>query len=614
MAQSSPVVQVVPLVRLPRRLMVFDYQAEDLNLEIGDLVTVEFRKVKTTAVVVGLGASLDRPSRIKLKKVQSCLTKGYFLPWQIELAVWLRDSYGLTWSAALKLFVNFEPNRNFKIRSLLNLNHNRRMPVFYPTVLAYLNRNKLEQAVINLLNRSDLKKGQILFLVPSQKLLDYWFKRLAGQFSVIDFSSVSSLQSGRSLWLKLRQGDKLIVIGTRQSLFLPFSTLAGIVVDESSSEYYKQSDQYPRYDPVELAKEIARLNSVPCLSLSAAPRLEDWQAYKKGSLKFNVLKGQSARFSLVDMHSDRRAGHKGLLAEASLLKIKNNLNQGRSVFVYLNRLGETTAIICQDCGYTPLCDKCLRPLVSRINNNDFYCFHCNWQIQGFLACPKCSGHNFLKRGSGLDGLYDWLVKLQPNWPLYKEVLPKKHQTPFVLVGGQASWHNNQGNDFALAILVNPDGEKSLPEFRAAERLWRRIKYFLSVVTEETAVQTYLPEDVFWQYFIRPAGDFSYFYNKELKDRFNYQYPPATKLLRLTCLSNKESESLAKSRTLQVKLKSLLPPSIKLIGPYPDYYVQLRGKYRWHLLIKTDQEFDFKFIWPKLPDDVIIDMEPDNILS
>ncbi|MFZ5390939.1 MAG: hypothetical protein ACOZAJ_01535, partial [Patescibacteria group bacterium] len=556
---------------------------------------------------------------IILKKVEACLVPGYLLSWQLKIASWLVENYGLSWPVALNQFVYFKPNRNFKIdKDLSYLKTNSGLVVSSGQLisnLVYSSLAGLEKAIDGLLSREVSKNRQILFLVPTQNRLDWWLDKLKDKFPVVAFSSSSSLSFGRSLWLKLRQKDNCLVIGSRLALFLPFNNLGGIIIDQSANENYRQSDQFPRYDPVVLAKQIALINNVNCLQLSAAPRLESWQAARLNQEKFKVLKDSLPRLEVIDMTADRQAGHKGLLAEVCLKQMETSLKSGKNVFVYLNRLGEATAAICQDCGYSPVCSNCQRNLVSRLGKSNLYCYHCSKEQDYPLPCPGCSGNNFLMRGTGLDKLYNWLVGLRPDWVLFKDSLPAGlNNSPFVLVGGQAAWQKCRAGDFGLIVLVNPDGEMSLPEFRAPERLWHRLYEFLSSGVDKVMAQTYRLNSNIWQSFSKSIDKRTYFYEREIKERFKYQYPPFSGLLRLTWARSEEKVALAEARFLKNKLRNFLSENFSLIGPYPDYYKQLRGKYRWHLLIKAKSSNDFKTIWPLLPDDVIIDIDPENILS
>ncbi|MBU1039270.1 primosomal protein N' [Patescibacteria group bacterium] len=616
MVNLFPIVQVVPLKRLPRRLTVFDYSAGPLQLNPGDLVNLPFRSSLIKAVVVKKIIKSSLPKNKTLKEVKDLVVANYLFSWQLHLVKWLSHNYGLTMSAAIKLFILLQPNRNFKIEPIST---KRTRPLIkktnsFLTNLVYSSPSKLDEVVFNLLNRIMLRQEQVLFLVPTNSRLEFWQEKLKDKFSLVVFSSEISLADRRAVWLKLRRGDKVVVVGTRLALFLPFLNLGGLVVDESASDYYKQSDQNPRYDPVSLAIELAKNLSVSCLLLSTAPRLERWYKAQAGQEKWLDLKGQPAELTLIDMIAEHQAGNKNLLSLTSLKLLEKSLKTGQSVFVYLNRLGEATSAVCTDCGYVAKCSKCQRTLVSRSDKNNLYCYHCSLEEVYPLPCPDCSGNNVAMRGVGLDRLYQFVKKLYPASIVFKDSLSDKAPVgPVVLVGGQTAWLNNQKTKFGLIILVNPDNEMSVPEFRATERLRHRVAGFLSSGATRVLIQTYQPEHYVWQSFIKKEG-LTYFYETELKERIKYGYPPVSNLLRLTVALTSQAAALASCRVLKKKLQTNLLNQEVIIGPYADYYHQLRGKYRFHLLVKFTTSSVGRLIWPLVGDDVIIDIDPENILS
>lgn len=116
---------------------------------------------------------------------------------------------------------------------------------------------------------------QALVMVPEIGLTPQTIARFRERFN----APVEVLHSGLndserlSAWLKAKNGEAAIVIGTRSSLFTPFKNLGVIVIDEEHDSSYKQQEGW-RYHARDLAVYRAHSEQIPIILGSATPRLK----------------------------------------------------------------------------------------------------------------------------------------------------------------------------------------------------------------------------------------------------------------------------------------------------------------------------------------------------
>jgi primosomal protein N' (replication factor Y) len=180
----------------------------------------------------------------------------------------------------------------------------------------------------------------------------------------------------------------------------------------------------------------------------------------------------------------------------------------------------------------------------------------------------------------------------------------------IVLGSRAAWRHLNFSDFELAAALLPDTELSLPEYRAVESTFATMRFLATSGPKRLLVQTYRPEHYVWQ---SMGQSLRRFYQAELAERTTYAYPPFTQLVRLTCEHSDERIALTEAKGVARTLSSTLPPGVTFTGPYPDYYQQVRHRYRFHLLLRYQRSFKPETLWAKLPDGILIDRHPWSIL-
>lgn len=603
------VAEVALLRRTPRTAHVFDYAVPaGLALAPGDLVQVPFR----SQVVAGVVARLKQRSRraVGIRAVQELRRRCFITPHQLALCAKVSRHYGVSLGAALMQACPVLP-RAEAAHELPRVEHTRTVRTA-ANIVCYDELRQREAVVRELVERVRRRGRQVLLLVPEVRELEVWRGRLGAR--VLTWRSDLPVTYLRAARERVQRGDAPIVVGTRAALFLPFCNLGGIIADGAESESYKQYDQNPRYDSLEVAGWLSQLWGVGLTLLSPAPPLTAWHeaAQPRATARWRYLRGRPAPVELINLERDRSSGQ--LLGAQLERAAGKTLARGGRVFLYLNRRGGATAVLCRDCGYSPACPTCARPL-AHAGGHDLACYHCGTTGSLPLPCPACGGTSLAFTGAGVAELERQARTLWPRVSIARcegEHATTDPRTPLV-VGTQAALRLLDWRTFALAAMVAPDRELMVPEFRAAEELWATARRLATGGAERVLVQTQRPNHHVWQALV--TGDVAKFYHDEVKVRTQFSYPPAVGLVRLTAQAVSAPAALALARRTRQALEPHLSPSAELRGPYADYFRQVRGRFRFHVLLRYPRRrYEPARLWPYLPEEVLIDRHPWSILS
>ncbi|MFA4818448.1 MAG: primosomal protein N' [Patescibacteria group bacterium] len=616
MDQANKIIEVIPLVRLPRHQQFFDYSVPvELKLEpsIGDLVTVPWRRQIVDGVVVGI--KKHSTLKIKLKNLQAIVFKNYMPITQLKLVKWVAEYYGVALSSALQLALPVLPNRRYQPNLNIYNGVVKKIKPSRPYIFAGGSAGEQTTVTASLIKKVLRRRQQVLVLVPTKFELRVWQQRLA-DYPVIIFSPSYKITEQRAVWEACRSGRPAVIIGLRSALFLPYVNLGGIIMTSADDASYKQWDQNPRYHGLAVARQLSQLTGTGLALISAAPSVELWQAANAGNLIWRNLAAPATKFTLIDMIKNRAGGDSGVISKLLWQAIKLKLDRGDKVFLYLNRRGTATAVLCPDCGFVPICLVCQRNLVWAENLKKLFCFHCNVGQDLIIPCVKCGGSKVDYKGIGLDRLNQEIIRLLPDYqPLIiegdvtdAEVNLEHHN---LIIGSQAAWSKLAWSDISLVALVAPDGEMTVPEFRSTEEVWQKIRRLLNY-NVEVVVQTYRADNHIWKSFLKK--DMTVYYKAELELREKYGYPPAVELARFTFQNQNQVEAKKQALKARQSLMAVLPAQSSLSPVYVDYYQSARGRYRYHILLKYQFGTKINQLWQVLPTAAIIDRQPLTVLS
>lgn len=473
------------------------------------------------------------------------------------------------------------------------------------------------------------KGGSCLVLVPeismSTQLVDR-FREFFGEEVVISHSGLSASERYLS-WLKAGSGEARVVVGARSAVFSPIVNLKLIIVDEEHEPSYKQSD-VPRYNARDVAVKRGQMEKCLVLLGTATPSLESYNnaltgKYKMLRLPSRIDSRPMASVKVVDLKSKPAGGRPGeeapasgdgaagspagwLLSETLKSKMKERLERGEQVILFINRRGHSTFVQCRDCGESFRCPRCEVTLTFHTNPHRLFCHYCGYSSGSSDKCPKCSGSNFWFGGVGTQKVESEIKRMFPDVGVLRmdvdSTRRKGSQRSMVetFSSGEASVLLGtqmvaKGFDFPGVTLVGviyADTQLNLPDFRAAERTFQLLTQVAGragrgVLPGEVIIQTFLPEHPSLK--AAAKQDFELFCKGELADRGELFFPPFSRMIDVSFTAIDENEvvqcAARVKRGLEEWLRGEGIKSVDVMGPAPYPLARLRGKSRWHITLR-----------------------------
>ncbi|WP_373819734.1 primosomal protein N' [Glaesserella sp.] len=455
-----------------------------------------------------------------------------------------------------------------------------------------------------------LKRGkQVLVLVPEIGLTPQTIQRFQSRFNVEMDSLHSQLNDSQRLnvWLRAKNGESAIVIGTRSALFSQFSDLGLIIIDEEHDGSFKQQDGW-RYHARDLAILRAKNRDIPIILGSATPSLESLQNVQNGKFTELTLSSRAgnAQFSqqqVIDLKKQRVFSG---LSEQLLMLMQSHLEKGNQVMLFLNRRGFAPVLLCHECGWICQCDSCEKPYTYHQKNRVLRCHHCATQRVIPRQCGHCGSTNLITTGVGTEQLEQVLqqrfaqysiTRIDRDSTARKGALEHHLNTiqagkSQILIGTQMLAKGHHFPNVTLVALVNVDSSLFSTDFRAEERL---AQLYIQVAGRagraekqgEVVLQTHYPDHPLLKSLLHEG--YGAFAKQALAMRNVMGLPPfsAQVLFRAT---GKEEEKIANfllelTACLQQTIAENQWQNFQFLGPFSAPMAKKAGHYRWQLLVQ-----------------------------
>ena len=454
---------------------------------------------------------------------------------------------------------------------------------------------------------------QVLYLLPEIALTTQLVGRLRIYFGdkVGVYHSKYSNNERVELWKQvLEHSPKAqIVIGARSALFLPFSNLSLVIVDEEHEQTFKQVDPAPRYHARDAAIVLANAHKAKVLLGSATPSLESYfnaQSDKYGLVEITERYGnvQLPEIELVDLKDSYfRKKMTGHFSDSLIEAITAALSLGEQVILFQNRRGYSPIMECLTCGNVPQCQQCDVSLTYHKHKNQLRCHYCGYSMAKPTHCHSCSSIDLVTKGFGTEQIEQELLTIFPNaktgrmdqdttrgkFGFEKIIDSFKNQEIEILVGTQMLAKGLDFNNVSLVGIMNADTMLYHPDFRAFERSFQMMTQVAgrsgrSEKRGKVVIQTYNPNHNTIQQVTN--NDYIGMYKEQLYDRQIYKYPPYFRLVKLT-LKHRDFDKLKDGAMwlYQVMSQNLVLP---VLGPEEPPISRIRNEYIRTILIKIPQ--------------------------
>lgn len=455
-----------------------------------------------------------------------------------------------------------------------------------------------------------LAKGQqVLVLVPEIGLTPQTLARFEQRFAVPMLTWHSNMNDGDRLrcWQRSQSGDAAIIIGTRSALFLPFLQLGLLIIDEEHDQSFKQQDGF-RYHARDLAIKRASLHQCPILLGSATPSLES--LYNVQQKKFQHLslpqRATSQQVPVIELLDLKQQVLKHGLADGTLAQIRQTLQRGQQVMLFLNRRGYAPALICHECGWLTECLHCSAFTTYHKQSRQLVCHHCGASRAVPHQCGHCGSTQLAPVGQGTEQLEEQLSHLLPGvliTRLDRDSIRRKGSleahlatiqsgTPQLIIGTQMLAKGHHFPAVSLVVVVDVDGALYSSDFRASEQLAQLLTQVSGRagrgdVAGKVLLQTHYPGHPLLQDVIQ--NGYASFARSALQERQQTRLPPYLYM----ALFRAEADDTALCQQFLQQLAdstaSFSPAGqLQWLGPVKAPLERKAGKYRWQLQLFSPQ--------------------------
>ena len=453
---------------------------------------------------------------------------------------------------------------------------------------------------------------QVLYLIPEIALTTQLISRFQAYFQhrLLVFHSRQNVHEKTEIWNRVRKDDHCLIVGVRSSLFLPFSNLGLIIIDEEHDGSFKQNDPAPRYHARDSAIMLGHFLNIPVLLGSATPSLETHLNAKKGKYNLVTLSERyegvhMPEIQLIDLkESKKRKQMHGVFSYPMHAKIKEVLSNKKQVILFQNRRGFAPIVKCESCGFSPECANCDITLTFHQFSNELKCHYCGYTQPAPVHCWACESTLLNTKGLGTQQIESECKQFFPDavvqrmdWDTtrgkysYQEIIHSfSNQKIDILVGTQMVTKGLDFDHVRMVGILNVDSLLNYPDFRAEERAHQLIIQVAGRAGRKgergvVMLQTYMPLNRILKQVQNDQYD--EMINEQAKARKLHDYPPYCSLIRIL-LKHRNSELVHQTAHMMAHhLASQFGD--KVLGPEEPAIGRLKNLYLQRILIKLEKK-------------------------
>lgn len=455
-----------------------------------------------------------------------------------------------------------------------------------------------------------IKTGKnVLVLLPEIALTKQITQRLEKKYGkdlgfyhskLSDFEKVE-------VWRKIRFNQIKVLIGTKNSLFLPYQNLGLIIVDEEHDTAYKSKDNTFFFNAKDSVHLLAKFYNAKVLLGSATPSLESYYAASKGVLEYVFL---PKRFGEVELPKVELINFKeelslknvnGNFSIKMLSEMREQLSNHRQVMVLHNRRGYANVLECTTCGNVLYCGNCDVVMTYHKTENEMKCHYCGQRANKPKECPRCQSDALNIKGIGVEQIHEEIQRLFPDYQsdrmdidsmrkkfAYEKLYEKIEQGETdIIVGTQMISKGLDFSNIELVVIPRADSMLHIQDFRAEERAYQLITQVAGRAGRvsgkgKVLIQTYNPENSVFKLIKRenPAEIYKYF----LEERKKFLYPPFVKIIFIELKHRREDKVQRAALFLASILRKYLPEEC-VFGAEKSIIGKINNLYQFQIMLK-----------------------------
>jgi primosomal protein N' (replication factor Y) len=457
---------------------------------------------------------------------------------------------------------------------------------------------------------------QVLYMLPEIALTTQIILRLKRHFGSITgvYHSRFSDPEKVEIWKRVAENDPVngyqLVLGVRSSIFLPFSNLGLIIVDEEHDGSYKQQDPAPRYHARDSAIILAALHSAKTILGSASPSIESYNNAVNGKYGLTELK---ERFGLIKLPSiiiaNTREAYKRKLMVSHftpelLIAIDEALGNEEQVILFQNRRGFSPYIECSECGWIPVCHQCDVNMTYHKSIGKLVCHYCGYTTGMPAKCESCHSTAMVTKGFGTEKIEDEIKIVFPaarvarmdqdttrNKNSFNKIIKAFEERRIdILIGTQMISKGLDFENLTVVGVLNADNLLNYPDFRAHERSFQLMEQVSGRAGRrqkqgKVVIQTGDPANKIVRLVLR--HDYINMFRMQADERITFNYPPFCRMVKISikhkdlALLNHYSDNLGRDLR-ELFGKRVLGPESPVISKVQLWYIKT-------ILIKIERE-------------------------
>ncbi len=466
---------------------------------------------------------------------------------------------------------------------------------------------------IHLIKKAIDEGKQVLYLLPEIALTVQMTRRLQNVFGsrLGIYHSKYSDAERVEIWKKQLSSEPYdVILGARSAVFLPFTRLGFVIVDEEHETSFKQQDPAPRYHARSTAIMLARMyEGAKVLLGTATPSMESYHNACTGKYGYVQL---TTRYKDVAMPEIRvvdtkdlyhRKMMRGAFSPDLLEAMRTALRNKKQVLLFQNRRGFAPMVECKVCGWVPKCKNCDVSLTYHRSMNLLTCHYCGYTYPVPKQCPNCESTELLGRGYGTEKIEDRVRELFPEARIARMDLDTTRSAGAygriiddfscgrtdILIGTQMITKGLDFSGVTVVGILNADTMLNYPDFRAYEqafqmlsqvsgRAGRRDERGLVILQTKSADLPVIQQVV--------AGDFQTFAHDLLEERSMFRYPPFYHLVYVYL--RHRNEQLVDSAAIEMASRLRQAFADRVLGPDKPAVARVKTESIRKIVIKLEQ--------------------------